>query len=130
MKVLLFSNLYPSSHEPTRGIFLYHLFSALKEHCEVRLISPLPWWSRVRRPGEWLKAPHERHTGIDAVFPTYWSVPRYAQLHAAGMYGSVRGRVARLRRDFPFDVIMAAWAYPDTVAAARLAQEFDCPLAT
>lgn len=130
MKVLLFSNLYPSSLEPTRGTFHLNLFTALGCHCDVRLIAPLPWWSRVRRPGEWFTAPCEKDTGIEAMFPTYWSVPHLPVLHGEGMYLSMRRHVALLRKSFPFDVILGAWSYPDAYAAARLAQDFNCPLVT
>jgi glycosyltransferase involved in cell wall biosynthesis len=36
--------------------------------------------------------------------------------------------VARTRKRFPFDVILAAWGYPDAVAALRLARQYRCPL--
>lgn len=130
MRVLLFSNIYPSSLEPTRGTFHLNLFTALSRHCDVRLIAPVPWWTRTRRPGEWFVPPHERQTGIEATFPTYWSVPHVPVLHGRAMYASMRTHVAALRQSFPFDVILAAWSYPDAYAAARLAQEFRCPLVT
>jgi glycosyltransferase involved in cell wall biosynthesis len=44
------------------------------------------------------------------------------------MYYSLRSCVAQVRRDFPFDVILAVWAYPDAFAAAKLAREYNCPL--
>jgi glycosyltransferase involved in cell wall biosynthesis len=46
------------------------------------------------------------------------------------MHLSLAGHVRRLRADFPFDAILAAWAYPDAVAAAHLARDWDCPLVT
>src|ERR1051326_2074103 len=130
MKVLIISNLYPSLKEPTFGMFHYNLFGELSHHCETRLIAPVPWWWRWKQPKVWFAPPHENHTGIDAVFPCYWSVPCWHQFHARGMYWTLRRRVAKLHREFPFDVILAAWAYPDAVAAARLARDFDCPLVT
>ncbi|HTE17220.1 MAG TPA: glycosyltransferase, partial [Armatimonadota bacterium] len=60
--------------------------------------------------------------------PTYWSLPRARPAHAWGMYASLRPYLGRLRREFPFDVILAAWAYPDAAAAARLADAAGCPL--
>ena len=108
MKVLLFTNLYPSAQAPTRGMYHVSVFGAVARHCEVRLISPLPWWTRVRRPLEWLSVPRESATGIDASFPTYWSVPGRHALHAEGMYRSLRGYMERVRREFPFDVILAS----------------------
>ncbi len=74
--------------------------------------------------------PRDSSTGIEAVFPTYWSVPGLPALHARGMAASLRASVRQIRREFPFDIILAAWAYPDGVAAAHLAREFGCPLVT
>ena len=130
MKTLLFTNLYPFKQAPTRGMYNVSVFGALSRYCEVRLVVPLPWWIRARRPWEWVTVPRETSTGIDASFPTYWSIPGRHALHADGMYHSMRRYVANIRREFPFDVILAAWAYPDAVAAARLAKDFGCPLVT
>ena len=130
MKTLLFTNLYPFAQAPTRGMHHVSVFGAISRHCEVRLVAPLPWWSRVRRPWEWITVPHETTTGIDASFPTYWSIPGRHELHGDAIYRSLRGYVEKFRRDFPFDVILAARAYPDAYAAAQLARDFGCPLVT
>ncbi len=130
MKVLLFTNLYPTKREPTRGVFNMNRLRQLANHCETRLVGPLPWWSRIRRPSEWLQVPIDSSAGIDAAFPTYWSVPGISRIHARAMYLSLRSYLLGLRSDFPFDIILAAWAYPDGVAAARLAQQANCPLVT
>jgi glycosyltransferase involved in cell wall biosynthesis len=90
-------------------------------------MAPEPWWSRLKRPGELIHVPHETHTGLDVVFPTYWSIPKLTSMHARAMYLSLRPHVARLRREFAFDGIFAAWAYPDAVAASMLARDYDCP---
>ncbi len=66
-----------------------------------------------------------------AQYPAFWGLPRAGvRYNGRLMYHSLRGPVARLRKQFPFDAILAAWAYPDAYAAACLAQEFGCPLVT
>ncbi|HEY3283632.1 MAG TPA: glycosyltransferase family 4 protein [Armatimonadota bacterium] len=130
MRALLVTNLYPSRDEPTRGVFNLSRFSALARHCEVRVVSPLPWWSRLKRPVQLLRAPSDGSSGLEAIFPTYWSMPGRPSLHAAGMYLSLRGTLKRIRRQFPYDVLLAAWAYPEGVAAARFAREAGIPLVT
>ena len=110
---------------------MYHVsvFGALSKHCEVRLVAPLPWWTRANKPQDWISAPRENSTGIDATFPTWWSVPKYGVAYnGKAMYHSVRGVVGKLRNEFPFDVILASWAYPDAYAASLLAKEFGVPL--
>ncbi|MEO5740625.1 MAG: glycosyltransferase [Vicinamibacterales bacterium] len=47
--------------------------------------------------------------------------------NARDMFVSVRSHVRDVRRRFPFDAIIGAFAYPDAVVASRLAQELDCP---
>lgn len=128
MKALLFTQIYPSLREPARGPYNHNIFRAISQRGETRVISPQPWWSRLRRPGELLRTPRESQTGMETFLPAYWSAPRLTALHARALYTSVRPLVARLRREFPFDAILAAWAYPDAVAASLLARDFDCPL--
>src|SRR6185503_15639373 len=84
---------------------------------------------RLERPGELVTAPEEVVWGISASYPTYWNLPRAGRrLHAAAMAHSLEGHVRAVRQQFPFDVILAAWAYPDAVAAAYLAAQLGCPL--
>lgn len=130
MNVLVFTNLYPSTVDPTLGMFNQHTFNALAKLCPVKVVAPIRAWARFNRPLDVLRPLHEEYTGLDAIFPAYWSIPTAPVLHAAGMYLSSYPWVARLRRRFPFDVIVAAWAYPDAVAAARLATHWDVPLVT
>ena len=129
MKVLFLTNLYPSADAPTRGMYNVHVFGAISRCCETRLISPRPWWSRLKQPGKLLSAPREDRSGMPAVYPNLWTVPRYGLPRNGTMLArSLRPYVRRIHREFPFEAILAAWAYPDAVAAAALAREFDCPL--
>ena len=129
MKVLLFTNLYPSLREPTRGLFNLNKFRALAERCEVRAVVPVPAWKRISHPMDLLRPVAEAWDGIRATYPSYLAVPRVApQWHAEGMYQSVRSHVRKLHGEFPFDVIISVFAYPDVVAAARLAEDMSCPL--
>lgn len=131
MKVLAISNLFPSAHEPTRGMFNKQVFQALSGFCDVQVISPGPWWTRVKRPGTLLTIPRQEIGGMQAQYPAFWGLPKAGvRYNGKLMYQSLRGPVAKLRKQFPFDAILAAWAYPDAYAAACLAQEFGCPLVT
>ena len=104
------------------------VFGAIANHCEVRLVAPLPWWTRHNRPQDWLNAPHENSTGIDAVFPSWWTVPRFGVAYnGRAMYYSVRKLVKELHKTSPFDVILASWAYPDAYAASLLAKDLGIP---
>ncbi|WP_437591541.1 glycosyltransferase family 4 protein [Sorangium sp. So ce1000] len=131
MKVLVFTHHYPSTRLPTMAPYSYHTYRALARRCELRLVAPTPWWTRVRGASrELFGGARESHTGIDALFPTYWSIPGLPSLHARALRASLRGTMAGLRREFPYDAILAAWAYPDTVAAEAFAREAEVPIVT
>src|SRR5579884_3060303 len=118
MKALLFSQIFPSAHEPTRGPYNLEVFREVSRSCEARVVSPRPWWSRARRPYEIVRTPTVSMKGVDCSYPTYWSLPGKPTMHAAAMDRSLGRRIAAMRRDFPFDAILAAWMYPDGVTAA------------
>ena len=129
MNVLAFTTLYPSAQEPTRGLFNLYKFGALGKLCAVRVVVPVPVWKRIGEPARIFRAPSETRSGILTTYPTYWAIPRIApEWNAASIYRSVRTHVEEMRSTFPFDVIVAAFAYPDGVAAARLAADAGCPL--
>jgi len=130
IKVLYISQNFPSPDEPSRGTHNGNKIRALAPYCDVRVISPVPWWSRIRTPGKMIRVPSATIGGLDAEYPAWWSAPRFPAAHARGLYASLRRRVRNLRREFPFDVIVASCAYPDAVAAAHLARELGCPLVT
>jgi len=71
MKVLLFSNHYPASDAPTRGTYNHNIFNALARTCDVRVVGPVPWWTRTRKPRDLLLGIHETSFGLDATFPSY-----------------------------------------------------------
>lgn len=129
-RVLILSNLYPSPSAPTRATYNLQGFRALSGYCATRIVVPVLWWERTQRPLEWIVTPRSRATGIEAVYPSCWHLPQFHPLHPWTMHASVARYVRRIHREFPFDAILASWACPDGVAAARLAREFDCPVVT
>ena len=129
LNVLLYSSLFPSDQDPTRGIYNLHGFEPLARMCSLRVVSPVPFWRRFDSPGEWFSPRAERHKGLDVTYPVYWALPRVAQhWHASAIYRSVRSHVLRLHELAPFDAIIGSNAYPDIVVAARLADDIGCPL--
>ena len=128
MNALLFTNLFPSTAEPTRGLFNLRGFAALASLCNVRVVAPVAAWRRLARPRELVNVLLERHNGVAATYPTYWTIPRIGlAMHAGAMYRSVRGHAKKLHAERPFDVVLGAFAYPDAVAASRLARELNLP---
>ena len=128
MKVLLFSNHYPASDAPTRGTYNHNIFNALARTCEVRVVGPVPWWIRTRRPRDLLLVQRETGFGLDAAFPSFWSIPGATPLHGHATFLSLLPYLLKVRLEFPFDVVVGCNAYPDGVGAADLAAAARVPL--
>lgn len=121
MKVLLFSNHYPASDAPTRGTYNHNIFNALGEHAEVRVVGPMPFWIRKHKLRDLLHVQRETSFGLDAAFPSFLSIPGVVGLHGHATSLSLAPYLARVRRDFPWDVVVGSCAYPDGVGAADVA---------
>lgn len=130
MKVLAFTNLFPHTTQPTLGTFNHDTFVALSKHCEVRVVVPERAWNMLRRPGDILVPRRESTSGLPVLVPAFFSLPGVTPAHALGMAASLHPTLRRLRREFRWDVIVAAWAYPDAVAAAHFARHWGTPLVT
>lgn len=127
-RALVYTHHFPSSEAPSRAPYSFHTYRALARHCALRIVAPIPWWWRTRTPKLIFSPLHETSSGIDALFPSYYSVPAFWPLHGVAVAASTAPLVRRIRREFPFDLILAANAYPDAVAASHLARLFDVPL--
>lgn len=122
MRVLLFSNHYPGSDAPTRGTYNHHIFNVLGKRCDVRVVGPMPFWVRRHRPRDLFIPPRETRFGLDAAFPSFFSVPGFPALHGHATFLSLAGYLAWVWRQFPWDVVVGSSAYPDGVGAADLAR--------
>ena len=128
IRALVLTHLYPSQSHPNRGLFNLSAVRALAELCDVKVVAPVPWSDHLRRPKRCFSACADASAVIEARRPVFRSLPHAPQFRADWMYRSLRSYLAALRREFPFDIILAAWAYPDVVAAERLSRYLRCPL--
>lgn len=125
----MFTSAFPSEHEPTRGVYNLRRAQALARCCEVRVVSPVSVQRRLMRPREWFGAPVFLYEGLTVTYPTTWAVPRILpRWYTRQMYQSIQAHMLDVRRQFRFDVILAAFAYPDVVVAARAAEHIGCPM--
>ncbi len=134
LKILVLSSLFPNEVQPRHGIFIEHRVAHLaRAGDEIRVIAPVPWFpSSNPRFGHYAaltripKAATRR--GVAVLHPRYPVIPKVGMtlaplLMAAALYPVL----AKLRREFEFDVIDSYYLYPDGVAAALLAKWLDVP---
>ena len=134
MKILVLSSLYPNAAQPRHGIFIEHRVSHVAAAAdEVRVMAPVPWFP-FRHPmfgpyADFARVPRQaERRGVSITHPRYPVIPKLPRLTPRMMAAALRPYVARLRRNFDFDVIDGYYLYPDGVAACQLAQAFDVPL--
>ncbi|MGV6820383.1 MAG: glycosyltransferase [Parvularcula sp.] len=136
MRILSLTTLYPSEARPTHGVFVENRLRALTElgH-EVRVIAPVPRfpftakifgdYSRFARTEEL-----ETRFGIDIDHPRYTVLPKIGMsLAAHSLTLCFKNAIAQvLDEGFSPDLLDAHYYYPDGVAAAAAARQFDLPL--
>ena len=130
MKVLFVSNLFPNPHEPTRGIFNFHQVRHLAKLAEVRVVVPI---SRSFIRGRYVTTkpvpPETELDGLKVSHPVAWYLPSIGTPLNAWLYAlSLAPVIKRIHHEFPFDVILANWAYPDACGMARIARHWQVPL--
>jgi glycosyltransferase involved in cell wall biosynthesis len=125
MRVLAITNVFPNGREPNRGIYNLQQFTALRAHCELQVVAPLPWqpWRRQA------SVPYQEcWNEIPTFHPRYFYTPGLGRAaYALWMYASLRRTVFQLAREYHPDVLLAAWAYPDAVATAAFARRLTLP---
>jgi len=136
MRVVVISHGYPSSVDPTAGIFIHQHVAALRRAgAEVQVLSPVPWapgplraharWGRYAALAEAAPLP-------DGPFerPAYLHAPTALGNAAAGF--ALAARLLPLlrarRRSFPFDVLHAHTLTPDGLAAWLCARALNVPV--
>ena len=137
LRILTFSSLFPNAVQPTHGLFVWRRLRELVASggVEATVVAPVPWFpSRNRSFGtyaEFARVPaRETWDGLEVHHPRHLVLPKLGMsLAPALMVVGVRGHVARLHRERPFDMIDAHYFYPDGVAAAWIARSLGLPLA-
>lgn len=136
MRVLLYTNLFPTPCDPTRGVFTLQLARELSAICDLVVICPLPWfpkWPWLKRYPRWYafaEVPAEYEIeGLRVHSPKYPIVPKVSEpMLARLMYRFSVGTVRKLHARAPFDLINAMWLYPDAVAAGRIGETLGIPM--
>lgn len=136
-RVLIVSRNYPNAATPTLGLWVRSQTWALHAHCEVMVVSPVPYWPNLPGPPKFRRfrqvpAARTEQTpsgGIQVLHPRYVTGPGYTTFAADAC--AIECAIARVRaaiRRFDPQLIHAHFAYPDGVVAARLGRVLGLPV--
>ena len=129
MKVLVASRLYPSSAYPSRGTFVHEQARFLSAHCDLEIVSPIPYFPPLPGGGRWSAygrvGQRETLDGLEVCYPRYLSLPR--RLLFTGLWRRYLGALRRAVGPAP-DLIHAHLAYPDGLAAVEHGRKINRPV--
>ena len=135
MRILTFTSLFPTSVDPTYGIFIYQRSAHLAQRPgnEVVVVSPVPWipkWLKLRRWRAASELPSQEEIGgLTVHHPRYLLLPKISMpFHALLMFLGSLARVRSLNRSAKIDCIDAHFVYPDGLAALLLGKIFGVPV--
>lgn len=119
--LVIISNLYPLPWQPTRATFNLQQFSLLAEEFDTYILVPVAF-------PDWLKHRKEIpkvQTRIKIV--PYFYLPKFGRrFYSALMYYSLRLSAWGWLKKIKPTKILASWAYPDGVAAEKIANKLHC----
>ena len=136
LRVLFLARSYPNNVIDTLGTWTAWLARELSKHCDVRVISPVPWCPPLpplRRLRQYTRfrdvVREEIRDGIRVRHPRFGVGPGQTMpcIEHRTYERAVKPLVDRLRGEFPFDLIHAHFIYADGVVASRLARRYGVP---
>jgi teichuronic acid biosynthesis glycosyltransferase TuaC len=135
MNILFVSNLFPSSVQPTRGIYNFYLLKALRSKgCLIEVINPLAYCPGIDSLIRGIKLPpaHEKFNELPVAHPTFFYTPRFFiekhyWFYRLAITKSMEAGIERLKKrsSNPTDAIhlMLGFIYPDAFALAPICQK-------
>jgi len=131
LNVLSFSSCFPSSDDPTRGVFVLQRLAALKEFCNLEIVHPWPWFPGYRsrdfvRP----RRAREEIQGLNVHHPRFFYLPGILKHLDSWFYerSAAKWLDSYCAGSRP-DLLDVHFVWPDGVAMARVAARLGLPLA-
>jgi glycosyltransferase involved in cell wall biosynthesis len=132
MRVLVFTNVFPTPAEPHRGTFNLEMVQALASTHDVAVIAPVLWTNELQARRAGRRIPASRYAeiaGIRTWCPRYYYTPKiFRERYGDFRWWSVRGLGTRVLREFKPDVLLGYWVHPDGQSAANLAHIAGVPV--
>jgi teichuronic acid biosynthesis glycosyltransferase TuaC len=138
LRVLVFSSLFPSDARPRHGIFVETRLAHLAKNfpIDARVIAPVPWFPSTSACfgayAALAATPRRamRRNGVPVSYPRYLMFPKVGMaLQPNSMARAALVDIRALQRaGWQPDLIDAHYLYPDSVAAAIVADHLQLPL--
>jgi len=135
MRVLTYTSLFPNSHDPEHGVFVYQRMVHLAQRPlnTVQVVAPIPWAPPRISPARYRRTRSiprkERVGGLSVLHPRYLLLPGLSMpMHGWFMFAGSRHLLRNLHAEQRFDVIDAHYVYPDGFAAMLAGKMLGLPV--
>ena len=131
MRILAFTQLYPTPLQQALSPFNRQQFAELARMHELRVIRPIPWQIAMmqRLRGQALEVQPPTNGSIKVQYPTYYYFPRFrTDLFGPCLESSVRRSVERTIESYRPDVLLTSWAHPDGWATLQFGRRAGLPV--
>ncbi|MBM2822233.1 MAG: glycoside hydrolase [Thermoleophilia bacterium] len=134
--MLVLSRSYPSDVLPTLGLWVERPTQLLSERCDIRVVSPSPWFpplpgiGPLRQFARFRRVPRrEVRSGVEIERPRFVAGPGLSlyPFEARAQELGMRRMIERLRSSFPFDLVHAHMIYPEGAVAHWLSRRYGVP---
>jgi len=131
LRILTLSTTFPNSLEPNAGIFVRSRVLHMAKLADLKVVAPVALVNYAKIVGASISGgdiPRRLYDqNLDVLHPRWIYPPLGGVLNPLCLALELIAPLSRLRKEFPFDLIDAHFAYPDGIAAALLARFFRCP---
>lgn len=134
MRVLTVTTFFPNAANPQRAVFVKNLVRALRQRCEVDVVSPMPYVPPIGWKSAWRAQRavplQETIDGIETAHPRFVVLPKLGWFSGLGYFAGIWKYLSRWKRQLKADekaVIHAHCAYPDAVGVVLAAKLLGLP---
>src|SRR5579864_5719366 len=123
LRVLSLSMVYPNPREPGLGPFVRARLQHLQRAAQVKVIAPVAVTDYAAKRFRFVPPAQasRRDNQVEVFHPGWVYPPGGTPVNVLCLLGRIVTPVARIRKNFPFQVIDAHFGYPEGVVAAHLA---------
>jgi len=134
-RLVVFTTLFPSTRQPTAGLFIRERMFRIARHLPLVVVAPQPWFPfqgliRSIRPHFRPPLPEkEFQQGVVVHRPKFFSIPGLFKSWDGWLLSlSLLPFMRRLHQEFAYDIIDAHFGYPDGYAAVQIGKQLKVPV--
>lgn len=131
--IVLVTNLFPNPQEKTKGQFIYQLVEHLKNHVEVTVISPVPFFPRCKllknhAHYKFSKIPtYDKKNGYNVYYCRHLVLPKLGLLTPFFLLLPLLLKILKIKIKSKIDLINGHWLFPDGVTCSLVGKLLKIP---